>query len=167
MCRFNQTLYCKTTHARNFLYLILISGTIIASPMLQAGIPTEVAPDTLQNEKVAEFILSEQQEKKLPEVEVSEQSGVYQIKVIAVIDAPARSVRHVLTDFVHIYRLNPSIIESEVLKRHSDGSISVRTKVIGCAAYFCEELERVEKVHLLLKCLPNKTIIFCIMVKKV
>jgi len=117
--------------------------------MLQAGIPTEVAPTTLQNEKVAEFVLSEQQEKKLPEVEVSEQSGVYQIKVMAVIDAPAKSVRHVLTDFVHIYRLNPSIIESEVLKRHGDGSISVRTKVIGCAAYFCEELERVERVHLL------------------
>jgi hypothetical protein len=128
---------------------MFISVTIIASSTLQAGIPTEVVSYTPQKEKTAEFALPEPQEEKLPEVEILEQSGVYQIKVVAIIDAPASSVRQVLTDFVHIYRLNPSIIESEVLKRHSDGSISVRTRIIGCAAYFCEEIERVERVHLL------------------
>ena len=35
------------------------------------------------------------------------------------------------------------------LSNSDDGSVSVRTKVIGCAAYFCEELDRVEKVRLL------------------
>jgi hypothetical protein len=69
--------------------------------------------------------------------------------VVAVIDAPASYVREVLTDYIHIYRLNPSIIESEVLRQHDDGAVSVRTRVIGCAAYFCEELERVEKVRVL------------------
>ena len=89
------------------------------------------------------------QEKNIPEIEIMEQNGAYQIKVVAVIDAPASHVRDALTDYMHIYRLNPSIIESDVVKRHHDGSVSVRTRVIGCAAYFCEELERVERVRLL------------------
>lgn len=84
---------------------------------------------------------------ELADIEIFENSGAYQIKVVAIIKAPAGYVRDVLTDYTHIYRLNPSIIESEVLQRHEDGAVSVRTRVIGCAAYFCEELERVEKVQ--------------------
>ena len=87
--------------------------------------------------------------RKRPEIEINEQSGVYRIKVVALIAAPISYVRYVLTDYKHIYRLNPSIIESEVLEQYDDGSVSVRTKVIGCAAYFCEELDRVEKVRIL------------------
>ena len=136
MCGCKKYLFYKNIHARRFLYSILVSGAIIASSTLRAGSPPEVVTSVLQEEK-------------LPEVEITEQSGVYQIKVVAVIDAPADSVRHVLTDYLHIYRLNPSIIESNVLKRHDDGSVSVRTRVIGCAAYFCEELDRVERVRLL------------------
>ncbi len=128
---------------------MLISGMIFASSTLQAEAPPGVAKYTLQREKSAEFATTALPEKKQPEIEILEQSGVYQIKVVAVIDAPACSVRHVLTDFVHIYRLNPSIIESEVVKRHDDGSVSVRTRVVGCAAWFCEELGRVERVRLL------------------
>ena len=67
--------------------------------------------------------------------------------MVALIKAPASYVREVLTDYTHIYLLNPSIIESEVLKHHDDGAVSVRTKIIGCASYFCEELDRVEKVR--------------------
>jgi len=111
------------SYVRGFLCALIFSGIIFATPSLQAGKP--------------------------PKVEIIEDSGTYQIKASAVIAAPASYVRDVLTDYVHIYRLNPSIIESGVLKRHDDGAVSVRTKVIGCAAYFCEELERVEKVHLL------------------
>ena len=108
-------------YATDFLYPEILCGIIFASSTLHA--------------------------KNLPDIEIIEQSGAYQIKVVALIKAPASYVREVLTDYTHIYRLNPSIIESEVLKRHDDGAVSVRTKVIGCAAYFCEELDRVEKVR--------------------
>ena len=149
MYGYNKNLFCKFAYVRSFLYLMLVSATMIVSSTLQAGIAPEVATYTQQTEKTAEPVSSALQEEKLPEVEILEQSGIYQIKVVALIDAPARSVRHVLMDYVHIYRLNPSIIESEVLKRHDDGSVNVRTRVIGCAAWFCEELERVERVRLL------------------
>ena len=107
----------------DFIKLVVFYAILFASPIIQA--------------------------EKIPQVEVIEHGGVYQIKVVAVIDAPASYVREVLTDYIHIYRLNPSIIESKVLRQHDDGAVSVRTKVIGCAAYFCEELERVEKVQVL------------------
>ena len=136
---------------RRFLCLMLISGTIFSSSALQAGVASEpdVAVYTLQREKAAEFTQHSQPAGKPPEIEVIEQSGVYQVKAVAVINAPANHVRQVLTDYTHIYRLNSSIIESEVIERHDDDSVSVRTRVVGCAAYFCEELDRVERVRLL------------------
>jgi hypothetical protein len=109
----------------------------------------DVTNYTLQRDKTPESTQLKPQAVNLPEIEIVENSGAYQIKVVAVIAAPARFVRNVLTDYTHIYRLNPSIIESEVLQRDNDGSVEVRTRVIGCAAYFCEELDRVEKVQLL------------------
>ena len=123
MNNFNKCLFHNNRYITNFLYSAIISGTVFMSSAPQAGPP--------------------------PEIEITEQSGIYKIKVVVVIDAHASHVRRVLTDYMHIHRLNPSIIESEVLKQHDDDSVSVRTRVIGCAAYFCEELDRVERVHVL------------------
>lgn len=111
--------------------------------------PPDIATYTLQHEKTSEFVSSTLQSGQRPEIEINEHSGAYHIKVVALIAAPASYVRDVLTDYRLIYRLNPSIIESDVLKQDDDGAINVRTKVVGCAAYFCEELDRVEKVRLL------------------
>ena len=133
----------------NLLYLAIVSVTIFAPSTLHAKVPAKITTYTLQREKSDKPAPSSLQAEQAPEIEILEQSGVYQIKMVAVIDAPARYVRHVLTDLQHIYRLNSSIIESEVVKRHNDESVSVRTKVIGCVAYFCEELERVERVRVL------------------
>jgi hypothetical protein len=145
----NKYLFCKYTFITIFLYLVIVSGTFFASPSLLAEVPAEITTYTLQREKSVNTAPPMPQAEQAPEIEIIEQSGVYQIKVVAVIAAPASYVRHVLTDFLHIYRLNPSIIESDVVKRHDDGSVSVRTRVIGCAAYFCEELDRVERVRVL------------------
>jgi Polyketide cyclase / dehydrase and lipid transport len=86
-------------------------------------------------------------EQDIHEVEVTEQGGVYHINASVVINAEAEYVHQVLVDFVHIYRLNPSIIESDVLDTKDGQNTDVRTRVLGCAGYFCQELERVEKVR--------------------
>ena len=116
---------------------------------IQAEDPANITSFTTHREGMPESDLTTLKSGSLPEIEIIEQGGVYQIKAVAKIKAPAHYVRYVLTDYKHIYRLNPSIIESELLKCDDDGSVSVRIKVIGCAAYFCEELTRVEKVKLL------------------
>ena len=149
MVRFYKSLPGAGIYLTRFLYIVFFSTPLFASSVLQAEKSSEIARYTIQREKIPEIVSSTLQTEKPPEIEITEQSGAYRIKVVAVIDAPARYVRHVLTDYRHIYRLNPSIIESEVLKQDDDGSVRVRTRVIGCAAYFCEELDRVEKVRIL------------------
>ena len=86
---------------------------------------------------------------EIVEFEVTEEEGVFYIKASVVLHAPAEYVYGVLTDYVHIYRLNPSIIESEVLTSADDNVARIRTKVIGCVIFYCEEFERVEDVRIL------------------
>lgn len=81
--------------------------------------------------------------------QVTEDGGVYYIKASVVISAPTDYVRNVLTDYVHIYRLNPSIVENEVLTSPHNDTARVRTKVLGCISSYCEEFERVEDVRVL------------------
>jgi hypothetical protein len=132
-----------------FLCPVILFGTLFTWFTLLAGPSSDIAKYTLEREKNPEFVSSILQSGKRPEIEINEHGGAYQIKVVALIAAPASYVRDVLTDYRLIYRLNPSIIESDVLKEDDDGAINVKTKVVGCAAYFCEELDRVEKVRLL------------------
>ena len=86
---------------------------------------------------------------ELNHAEVTEDKGVFQFQFTTIIDAPAEYVRQVLTDYTHIYRLNPSIIESEVLPSKQSDETEVRTKVLACASFFCREVERVETVRIL------------------
>jgi hypothetical protein len=136
-------------HVTGYLYALILFGILLTSSTVQAQNPSEITKYTVQREKTTEFVESALRSGERPEIEINEQSGVYRIKVAALVAAPASYVRYVLTDYRHIYRLNPSIIESEVLGQHEDGSVNVRTKVVGCAAWFCEELDRVEKVRIM------------------
>ena len=81
--------------------------------------------------------------------EVTDEDGIYYIKASIVLYAPAEYVFNVLTDYVHIYRLNPSIVESEILASPDDNVSRIRTKVVGCVISYCEEIERVEDVRTL------------------
>ena len=85
----------------------------------------------------------------IAEFEVTEEEGVFYINASVVVNAPAEYVRAVLTDYVHIYRLNPSIVESEILASQDSDVARIRTKVIGCAISYCEEIGRVEDVRIL------------------
>ncbi len=80
------------------------------------------------------------------ELQVYEDSGVYYIRVVAEIDAPAEYVHKVLTDYDHIYRLNPSITESQLLPSPGNGVVRVKTRILDCIFIFCMEIDRVEDV---------------------
>lgn len=83
------------------------------------------------------------------DAEVTEDNGIYTIKFSAVIEAPPGYIRYVLDDSAHIYRLSPSIIESEVLAPGKTGERRVRTKLLNCTKVFCKEIERVDLVRML------------------
>jgi len=90
----------------------------------------------------------------ISEFDVTEKDGVFYIKASMVLHAPTPYVHAVLTDYIHIYRLNPSIIESQILSPPDENTARIRTKVIGCVLSYCQELERVEDVRIL----PSGTI---------
>jgi hypothetical protein len=83
----------------------------------------------------------------LAELKVSEREGVYRISVVMQVQAPAQHVQRVLTDYPRIYRLNPSITDSEILPSPADGVVRVRTRMLDCIAFFCKEIDRVEDVR--------------------
>ena len=85
----------------------------------------------------------------LNEVIVSEKNGIYNISVIAEIAATEKHVRQVLTDYVHIYRLSDSIIESKIVESSITEKTQVETLVLGCTPIFCKEVTRVEEVSTL------------------
>lgn len=83
----------------------------------------------------------------ITELQVFENGGVYHINMVTVIDAPAEYVHKVLTDYVHIYRLNPSITESRILPSTGNGTVRVRIRILDCIFIFCMELDWVEDVY--------------------
>jgi hypothetical protein len=83
----------------------------------------------------------------LAELQVTESGGIYRINMVMMVHAPAKYVRGVLTDYAHIYRLNPSIIESEILPSPEQGVARVRTVMRGCVLFFCKSVGRVEDVR--------------------
>jgi hypothetical protein len=84
---------------------------------------------------------------ELTELQVTETEGVYHVKMVMLLQAPENHVRAVLTDYAHIYRLNPSITESGILPSPGQGVARVRTLMTGCIAFFCRHVERAEDVR--------------------
>jgi hypothetical protein len=81
-------------------------------------------------------------------IQVSEKDGIYSIHVSQELSVNSHYVRDVLIDVVHVYRLNPSIIESEILSPVEDG-VRVRTRLLCCLPMFCREVERVDIISVL------------------
>ena len=81
------------------------------------------------------------------ELRISETQGMYSINLVMQLDVPAKYVYRVLTDYAHIYRLDPAIIDSEILPSADNGVVRVRTRIADCIALFCIKIDRVEDVR--------------------
>ncbi len=84
---------------------------------------------------------------ELVHLALDQNQGVYQLRLEIILDASPENVHKVVTDYVHIYRINPSIIDSEVLDTPDNSVIRVRTVINDCIMIFCKELHRVEEVR--------------------
>jgi hypothetical protein len=83
----------------------------------------------------------------IKELHIYENGGIYNIRLAAVIDASAEYVHRVLTDYVHLHRIHPSIIQDDILAPPGNGVVRVRTRMLDCIFFFCVELDRVEDVR--------------------
>jgi len=81
------------------------------------------------------------------ELQVSETNGVYSISLVMQLQAPVRYVHHVLTDYERVYRLDPAIVDSEVLSSPDEGVVRVKIRIHDCIGFFCMTIDRVEDVR--------------------
>jgi len=79
-------------------------------------------------------------------ISVSENDGVYSIYITADINAAEDYVKYVLTDYVHVYRLSDSVIESKVLSSDDKAAV-VQSRVLCCIPVFCKEVIRVDEIR--------------------
>jgi len=80
-------------------------------------------------------------------VQITHKKGVFSVTMDFEVDAPKENVRALLTDFVHLSRVNPNITETEILPTSSNQSVRVRIRTEGCIiAQLCLDLQRVEDV---------------------
>lgn len=72
--------------------------------------------------------------------------GVYRVTLDAVLDAPIDRVESVLVDFAGYAALDPRIRSSRVVGIAPDGAPLLKTQIRACAAFFCRDIQRVERV---------------------
>lgn len=70
---------------------------------------------------------------------------MFTVRGTFILDAPPAAVRAALTDFDHLDRLTPAILESKLMHRDPKGA-QVFTRSRACAGWFCRELKKVEQV---------------------
>jgi hypothetical protein len=77
---------------------------------------------------------------------ITGKDGEFKTHIVAFFDAPAEYVYAVVTDYKHIYRINPAIVATELLPAEDDSIIRVRNRIQHCVSFFCTEVEMVEDV---------------------
>jgi hypothetical protein len=82
---------------------------------------------------------------RVDDLAVEHAKGVFTVRGTFILDAAPAAVRAALTDFDHLDRLTPAILESRLLERSAAGAL-VSTRSRACAGWFCRELNKVERV---------------------
>lgn len=89
------------------------------------------------------FISSAQAEKISVEVR-KEKNNTYVFNMQFIVQAPAKNVYAIITDYNRLARLNPLIKQSRVLPYDIEGVTRVELVTEGCLFFFCKKINRVE-----------------------
>lgn len=76
----------------------------------------------------------------IEELSVTVADGVYSLKATSVLDAPADYVYYIITDYLHAYRINPSITEIEILPSINADITRLRNHSEHCIGPFCFDI---------------------------
>jgi hypothetical protein len=83
---------------------------------------------------------------QLLRLDVSQHADIYEVHVEMEFDAPAESIRALLTDYDNLDRLNESITSSEIIDAEPQDALAVRTRIRNCILLFCMNVQKVEHV---------------------
>ncbi|MGB5606793.1 MAG: SRPBCC family protein [Gammaproteobacteria bacterium] len=81
------------------------------------------------------------------ELHVEHAAGVYGVSLDARIDAPVAHVQRLVTDYAHLSAINPSILESRVLRVIAPDTHRVHSLLRVCILIFCKEMIQVQDVR--------------------
>ena len=109
------------TAGRFAMFLFAMTGCYLYAPVLAAGEVLDLA--------------------------IRDSQGIYQVALEMILDAPFNDVHSVITDYVHIYRIDTSIVESEILDAPDPSVTRVKTVINDCVLSFCRDILRVEDVR--------------------
>ena len=76
----------------------------------------------------------------IEELSVTVSDGVYSLKATSVLDVPADYVYYIITDYLHAYRINPSITEIEILPSINADVTRLRNHSEHCIGPFCFDI---------------------------
>ena len=83
---------------------------------------------------------------EIRESSVTREDGTYLIDVVARIDAPLATVHRVMTDYNHLERVVPSIVESRIRHRDSPVKHRVHTVMEACILFFCKRVTQLQDI---------------------
>ena len=75
------------------------------------------------------------------ETSVTKEDGEYVVLIVAVIDAPEDYVYRVVTDYQHVYRINPTITRVDVQSTDRDGVVRVQHQSEHIIGPFCFHID--------------------------
>jgi hypothetical protein len=83
---------------------------------------------------------------RLVRLDIDRKADIFEIQVEMVVEAPAESIRAVLTDYNNLDRLSGSITTSKVIGPERAGTVRVLTRLENCVLFFCLDMQKVEEV---------------------
>ena len=78
---------------------------------------------------------------ELKELSVTESDGEYRIQIVSILDAPVDYVHYVITDYLHGYRINPTITEVEILPSGHNAVVRIRNLSEQCVGPICFNID--------------------------
>ena len=76
----------------------------------------------------------------IEELSVTDTGGEYSLRITVVLNAPVEYVYKVITDYTHVYRINPTITNVEILPSGYRGVVRVQNLTKQCVGPFCFDI---------------------------
>ena len=83
---------------------------------------------------------------EIEKLSVTHSDGEFRLEIESVLNVPAEYAYDVITDYKHAYRLNPSIVEVDVLPADSEGAVRVRNRSEHWFGPFCFHIDWIGKI---------------------
>jgi len=78
---------------------------------------------------------------QIEKLSVTHSDGEYRLEIVSVLKVPTEYAYDVITDYQHAYRLNPSIVEVDVLPAGRKGAVRVRNRSEHWFGPFCFHID--------------------------